>query len=214
MALPLVPPPVTSPSQSAAWITLAHLLRPQGRKGEVLAELLTDFPERFDGGRRVFLASPGFAGGETEARAIAVLSHWLPVGRNHGRVVLTLQGVESISAAEELAGLDVLVPERERVELEDDAEYISDLLGCAVFDGDEWVGEVTGVDFAMTSDGARRLAEAAPLLTVRTAGGDEILIPYVKAFLVSVQPGERRIAMRLPEGLLELNRTAGSEPVE
>lgn len=205
---------IQSPGQPAAWITLAHLLRPQGRKGEVLAELLTDFPERFEGGQRVFLAQPGFAGGEAEARAITVLRHWLPVGRNHGRVVLTLEGVESISAAEELAGLDVLVPETERVELEDDAEYISDLVGCAVFDGDERVGEVTGVDFALTPDGARRLPEAAPLLTVATAGGEEVLIPYVKAFLVSVMSAERRIEMRLPEGLVELNRTAGSEPRE
>ncbi len=193
------------------WVTLAILLRPQGRKGEVLAELLTDFPERFDEDARVFLAQPGFAGSEAEARAMSVVSHWLPVGRNHGRVVLTFAGVDSISAAEELAGLEVLVPESERVTLEEDAEYVSDLVGCAVFDGSQRVGEVTGVEFAMTPDGARRLAEAAPLLTVETAEGDEVLIPYVKTFLVALDPERKRIEMALPEGLVELNRVGPKE---
>ena len=195
-----------------AWVTLALLLRPQGRKGEVLAELLTDFPERFGEDARVFLARPGFAGSEHEARAMTVVSHWLPVGRNHGRVVLTFSGVESISAAEELAGFEVLVPESERVELEDDAEYVSDLVGCEVFDGAQRVGEVTGVEFAMSPDGARRLAEAAPLLTVETAEGDEVLIPYVKTFLVTLDSERKRMEMALPEGLVELNRVRRDEP--
>ena len=198
--------------EPTSWVTLALLLRPQGRKGEVLAELLTDFPQRFGEDARVFLARPGFAGSEHEARAMTVVGHWLPVGRNHGRVVLSFAGVESISAAEELAGLEVLVPESERVELEEDAEYVSDLVGCAVFDGGQRVGEVTGVEFAMTPDGARRLTEAAPLLTVETAEGDEVLIPYVKSFLVRLDPERKRIEMALPEGLVKLNRVRRNEP--
>ncbi len=200
-----------APAIEPSWITLAALIRPQGRKGEVLAELLTDFPERFGGDARVFLAKPQFAGTMAEARAMTVLGHWLPVGRNHGRVVLSFAGVDSISAAEELAGLEVMVPESERVELQEDAEYVSDLVGCAVFDGDKHVGEVTGVEFAMTPDGARRLAEAAPLLTVETAEGAEVLIPYVKTFLVALDPERKRIAMTLPEGLVELNRAGPKE---
>ena len=201
-----------APAFEPSWITLAVLIRTQGRKGEVLAELLTDFPERFSGEARVFLAKPQFAGTVAEARAMTVLGHWLPVGRNHGRVVLSFAGVESISAAEELAGLEVIVPAAERVELDEDAEYVSDLVGCAVFDGDKRVGELTGVEFAMTPDGARRLAEAAPLLTVETAEGDEVLIPYVKTFLVALDPERKRIVMDLPEGLVELNRVRRDEP--
>jgi 16S rRNA processing protein RimM len=190
-----------------AWITLAHLLRPQGRKGELLAELLTDFPERFSERTRVFLAMPGFSGPPSAAREIAVTNHWLPVGRNHGRIVLTLEGIDSISKAEELEGLDVLVPAQERIELEDDAEYIDDLIGCTVLDGDQPVGTVTGVEFPTTSDGARRLAEAAPLLTVEGPSGEEILIPYVQSFLISLDVAAKRIQMTLPDGLLDLNRT-------
>src|SRR5258706_11358811 len=86
------------------WIVLAHLLRPQGRKGEVLAELLTDFPERFEGQSRVFLAAPGFEGEESEARSAEVVGFWLPVGRNEGRVVLQFAGIDTISDAESIAG--------------------------------------------------------------------------------------------------------------
>jgi 16S rRNA processing protein RimM len=199
---------MSEPSASSFdWTTLAHLLRPQGRKGEVLAELLTDFPDRFDGGARMFLAKPGFSGPQETAREIAVVSHWLPVGRNHGRIVLTLAGIDSIEKAEELAGLDVLVPADERVELDDDTEYVSDLVDCAVYDGDALVGTVTGVEFPTTADGARRLTDAAPLLTVETEAGDEVLIPYVQTFLVAVSTESRRIDMKLPEGLVDLNRS-------
>jgi 16S rRNA processing protein RimM len=193
--------------ERAEWTVLAHLLRPQGRKGELLAELLTDFPERFEDRSNVFLARPDFSGPEAQARAIEVTNHWLPVGRNHGRIVLALAGIDSIEKAERLAGLDVIIPAAQRVELEDDAEYISELTGCIVFDGATEVGTVTGVEFPTTPDGNRRLEDAAPLLTVETSTGDEILIPYVQAFIIALRPAEKRIDMQLPSGLIELNRT-------
>jgi 16S rRNA processing protein RimM len=190
----------------ASWIVLAHVLRPQGRKGELLAELLTDFPERFDEKRRVFLASPNFAGEEAQARAIEVVSFWLPVGKNEGRIVLQFAGIDSITAAEGIAGLDVIVPYEERLPLDDESEYISDLIGCTVYDGSNVVGVIDDVQFPSTPDGARRLAEAAPLLAVLSPDGDEILIPFAKAFLVGVNVKEKRVDMTLPEGLVEVNR--------
>lgn len=194
-----------------AWIVLAHLLRPQGRKGEVLAELFTDFPERFEDQKRVFLAAPGFAGDEAEARLSEVAAYWLPVGKNEGRVVLHFAGIDTISDAEAIAGLDVLVPREERVPLDDDSVYISELIGCTVYDGALSVGIVEDVQFAMTADGGRRLEDAAPLLAVRSREGDEVLVPFAKAFLVAVNPAAKRIDMTLPQGLIEVNRPmAGS----
>ncbi len=190
-----------------AWIVLAHLLRPQGRKGEVLAELFTDFPERFESQRRVFLAAPGFSGKEAEARQAEVVAFWLPVGKNEGRVVLQFAGVDTISNAETIAGLEVLVPHEERLPLDDESVYISELIGCTVYDGTRAVGVVEDVQFAMTADGGRRLDDAAPLLAVTSAEGDEILIPFAKAFLVSVDTETKRIEMTLPEGLIEVNRS-------
>jgi 16S rRNA processing protein RimM len=194
-----------------AWIVLAHLLRPQGRKGEVLAELFTDFPERFDDQKRVFLAAPGFSGNEAEARAAEVVAFWLPVGKNEGRVVLQFAGIDTISDAELVAGQDVLVPHEERLALDDGSVYISELIGCTVYDGSLPVGVVEDVQFAMTADGGRRLEDAAPLLSVKSPEGDEVLIPFAKAFLVWVDTEAKRIEMTLPAGLIEVNRTAGGD---
>jgi 16S rRNA processing protein RimM len=189
-----------------AWIVLAHLLRPQGRKGELLAELLTDFPERFKERTRVFLAAPGFDGEESAAQAAEILGFWLPVGKNEGRVVLQFAGIESITEAEAIAGREVLVRREERAPLDDESVYISELVGCTVYDGTVAVGVVADVQFATTADGTRRLEDAAPLLAVTSPEGDEILIPFAKAFLVAVDTAGRRIEMRLPVGLIEVNR--------
>jgi 16S rRNA processing protein RimM len=193
-----------------SWIVLAHLLRPQGRKGEVLAELLTDFPERFEDHGRVFLARPGFDGDRSQARTVEVEAFWLPVGRNQGRVVLKFAGVESISDAETIAGQDVIVPGEERLPLDDESVYISELVGCAVYDGPRRIGVIEDVQFAMTADGARRIDDVAPLLAVLSDDGDEVLIPFAKAFLISVDTEAKRIEMSLPEGLVEINRAAAS----
>jgi 16S rRNA processing protein RimM len=172
----------------------------------VLAELFTDFPERFKEHARVFLAPSGFEGEESEARAAEVVAFWLPVGKNEGRIVVKLAGVDTISDAEAVAGLDVLVPREERLPLEDDSVYISELIGCTVYDRATAIGVVEDVQFATTADGARRLTDAAPLLAVESPAGNEILIPFVKAFLVTVNTESKRIEMNLPEGLVEINR--------
>ena len=177
----------------------------------MLAELLTDFPERFDEQKRVFLAPANFSGVEADARVAEVSTYWLPVGKNQGRIVLHFAGISSINDAEVLAGLEVVVPSTERMELDDDTNYITDLIGCVVFDlaapsEPVLIGTVTDVHFATTPDGNRRLEEAAPLLAVETVEGDEVLIPFAKAFLVSLDAEGKRIEMSLPPGLLEVNR--------
>ncbi len=191
--------------QTPAWTPLAHLLRPQGRKGELLADLFTDLTDHFQQHPRVFLAAPGFNGPASSARAADITGFWLPTGKNLGRVVLALAGVDSISQAELLAGLDVLIPASERLELEPGAEYVDDLLGCQVFDGPSLVGTLDSIQFSTASDG-RRLPGMPPLLTVVTTMGDEVLIPYVQSFVLSVDTASRRIDMTLPTGLLDLNR--------
>ncbi len=212
------------------WIVLARILRPQGRKGEVLADLFTDFPQRFQTQPRVWLAPPGFVdsaiadspsaqqhignisavqplavAATPSARPANVASHWLPVGRNAVRIVLRFVGVDTIQQAEQLAGFEVLVPLAERMPLEDGAAYISDLIGCTVYDRGQPIGTVSGVQFPTTPDGARRLEDAAPLLVLATPSGDEILVPFARAFLIALDPAAKSIRMALPDGLAELN---------
>jgi len=224
-------------ASASQWIVLARILRPQGRKGEVLADLFTDFPERFRRQPRVWLAPQGFAdspaadqiaGDPTptdpasdiptpitpiaSARVAEVASHWLPVGRNAGRIVLHFTGIDSIEQATHLAGYEVLVPLAERTPLDDDAAYISDLIGCTVYDRGQPIGTVAGIQFPTTPDGARRLDDAAPLLVLTSPSGDELLVPFARAFLVELDPAAKSIRMALPEGLAELNLQPNNPP--
>ncbi len=201
---------------SSQWIVLAQVLRPQGRRGEVLADLFTDFPERFAQHPQVWLAPAGFADRAEQAAPVAdskatpqpaqVAAHWLPVGKNAGRIVLHFAGTDTIEQAEQLAGREVIVPAADRVPLEDGSSYISDLIGCTLYDRGQPLGIVESVEFPTTPDGLRRLEDAAPLLAVTSPEGDEILIPYANAFLRSLDTSAKSIHMDLPEGLAEINR--------
>lgn len=181
------------------WTVLAHLLRPQGRKGELLAELLTDFPERFADRQGIALRKP-----DGSTQPVIVVSHWLPLGKNAGRIVLKFEHIDSINDAERLNGLDVVIPTEDRVALEDDATYIADLLDCTLVEGEHLIGTVEDVHFPVNAAGAR-IEEAAPLLVVLSPAGEEILIPYAKAWILKLDIPNKRVEMRLPEGLLEIN---------
>jgi len=180
------------------WVLIAHIVRPQGRRGEVLADIFTDFPEHFAQRKRLFLRSP--AGGQVDAmREVKVESHWL----HKGRVVLKFSQVDSMSEAEELRGFDVVIPREERMPLAGDAVYVSDLLGVRVIDvsrgGSTDAGEITDVE----PEGA-----GPAMLVIRTPAGDELLIPFVRAYLRKVDLEGKRLEMDLPEGLLAVQASS------
>jgi 16S rRNA processing protein RimM len=115
-------------------------------------------------------------------------------------VVLKFAGVDSISDAELLVGSELQVPRSERAQLEGGAEYISDLIGCMLFDR----GRETGLTEVGVVRDVRFGAGEAPLLVV-TAGKSEFEIPYAQEFLERVDLKGKRIEMMLPEGLLQVN---------
>lgn len=185
------------------WVWLARLRRSQGRKGELYAEILTDFPERFAERKRLWLLeekSSSRSGTQPSAlpRQVVLANHWL----HKGGIVLHFSGVNSISEAEQLAGLIVAIPQEERAELAENEAYIGDLMGCAVIDVARpepvVIGEIQSVD---------RTAGPVPLLVVRGSGAkrDEILIPFAKSYLRSMDIAARRVEMALPVGLVNLN---------
>ncbi len=174
----------------AAWAIVARLVRPQGRHGEILADLLTDFPERFAERKRLYLVASETS--QTPGREMTLERHW----PHKGRVVLKFSGIDSISDAESLRDLLVAIPASERARLAEDAVYISDLIGCEIVDvtsGPMSVGKVTDVD------------REAGLLIIQPTPGDEILIPFAKEYLVDIDLPGKRINMRLPVGLLDIN---------
>jgi 16S rRNA processing protein RimM len=196
-------------SPDTAWAALAHLLRPQGRRGELLADLLTDLdPEmQFGPGRPVFLGPASAVSPAPGAEPTLIESFFLPTGKNAGRLVLKLTAANSISEAELLAGQKLMVPASEMPALDEDTFYVSDLVCCTLIDGDIPVGRVVDVEFAMSPDGKTRLPEAAPLLAIQPehdpGSAGPRLIPFVRAWLQSVDLPGKRITMALPPGLLE-----------
>lgn len=191
------------PDPAPGWVLVAKLIRPQGRKGEIVAEILTDFPERFRERPRLFLTPPARIG--TAARQVVVENFWFL----RSRLILKIQGIDSINGAEALRGYEVAIPAADRAPLEEGSFYISDLVGCRVFDlnraGAE-IGEVSDVD---------RGSSSTELLVVRRPGNrgpePDVLIPFVRDYLVRIDTAERRIEMRLPEGLLDINSPISEE---
>jgi 16S rRNA processing protein RimM len=290
---------VTTPPSHAAWIWLARIRRPQGRKGEVFADILTDFPQKFAERRRLWLIAaepeepaamspeqgPGLrkpgslvsghdfshagkankmgwasqAAGEpgshrpcnkgttlfgpqqadskdtgfspclaeppterptlgfsaassvpppsaskkemgfspcAEPREVELLHHWL----HKGGIVLHFAGVDSITAAEALAGLIVAIPASERAQLAEGELHIADLIGCKLIDVSTHppneIGIIENVD---------RSAGPVPLLLVQGASG-QVLIPFAETFLRNIDLENTRVEMSLPPGLLDLNQ--------
>src|ERR1044072_6520493 len=114
-------------------IIIARAVKPRGLKGEIVAELLTDFPDRFEDIEERMLVSPSGAG-----RTKRLEDFWL----QNDRVVLKVPGYDDVDAANELVGFEFAVPESERVPLPTDHYYDWELEGCTVKVGAESIGQV------------------------------------------------------------------------
>lgn len=181
------------------YITLARVLKTQGRRGEVAVEVHSDVPDRFVEGMRLFALDE-----EGKRRQLQVEELW----PHKGHLILKFAGIDSISDAETLQGCELQVPQAERAELEPGWTYISDLTGCVVFDGDREIGRIERVEFG---------AGEAPLLIVSQGLGDESRtnpgskhaqpyeIPFAEAYLAGVDLAAKQVRMRLPEGMLAIN---------
>jgi len=116
--------------------------------------------------------------------------------RQHGRLILKLAGVDTISQVERLVGAELGVPEEQLPPAEEGLFYTFQLKGCQVVTaGGKALGTVTEV---LDSGGTHILK----------VDGDEgeILIPFAQSYLRKVDLGQRRIEVDLPEGLADLNK--------
>ncbi len=168
------------------------MVKPQGRHGEVAADILTEFPERFAERKRVFALDE--SGGRRELR---IESFW----PHKQRIVLKFEGIDSISDAEALAACEIQIPLAERAELEQGSEYVGDLIGCTVVAGGNEIGMVAEVQFG---------AGEAPLLVIRE-NKRELLIPLAAAYIRRMDVAGKRIELELPEGMLDLDAPLSRE---
>lgn len=185
------------------------MVKTQGRRGEIASEVLSDVPDRFFVGMKL-LALSGDSRGRKEhgypestdrrdiRRELEVEELW----PHKGLLVLKFAGIDSISEAELLVGSELQVPLGQRSILPAGWNYVSDLTGCEVFDGEKKIGRVQEVNFG---------AGEAPLLIVRKTANEVFEIPFADAYIDSVEIEKKLLCLNLPEGLLDVNAPLTAE---
>jgi 16S rRNA processing protein RimM len=167
-------------------VAVACAVRTRGLRGELVAELLTDFPERFEGLENLIAVAPD--GARTDVK---LEEHWF----QGNRIILKFAGFDSIEAASALIGYEFAVPERERVELEEDEFYDWELAGCRV--------ETIGGDEIGTVCEVLRTGGVEVLVAVNAETAREHLIPLAEEICVEIDIEGKLIRIDPPEGLLE-----------
>lgn len=169
------------------WVARTH-----GIRGQVVVNAETDFPgERFQPGAELFLRR---VGGQVETITLT------SVRFHRDRPIIGIRGVDDMNAAEALAGAEIRVPVGQLKALPAGTYYRHDLVGCLVeTENGVTVGEVVSVEGSLT--GSR--------LVVQTVRG-EALIPLATEICTTIDPADRRIVIKPPDGLLDLNLDPGS----
>lgn len=165
-------------------VAVARVAKPRGIKGEVIADILTDFPDRFDQ-----LTSVTAVLSDASRRELTIEEYWF----QSNRIVLKFAGVDAVEAAEVLRNAEICVGEDEAVDLERDEYFDWDLVGCSVVTvGGEELGKVSEL-----------MRPGGPELLVVKGGPKEYLIPFAEAICVEVDIVNKSIKVDPPEGLLD-----------
>jgi 16S rRNA processing protein RimM len=177
------------------FITIAKVVKTQGRIGEVATELFTDFPEKFAERKKLFALLP-----DDMRRELELEDSW----SHKDHMVLKFTGVDSISDAENLIGSEIQIRKQDRATLEEDAVWISDLIGSVVTDSGKELGKIKDVQFGFGE---------APMLIVG-AGNKELMVPFAEEFIANQDLEAKRLDMKLPEGLLDVDAPLTREEKE
>ena len=167
-------------------IVVARVARTRGLRGEVVADLLTDFPGRFEALEDVIAVAP-----DGSRRSLQIEEHWFQAKR----IIFKFAGYDSIDEARELAGFQIAVPASDRVELSKDQFYEWELAGCRV---ETIAGKRVGVVREVMRTGG------VEILVVAGDAEVEFLIPMAEEICVEIDVSRKLVRIDPPEGLLEL----------
>ncbi len=167
-------------------VFVARAVKVRGLKGEIVAELLTDFPERFANIKELIALSP--SGDQT---VVKISDYWF----QKDRIVLSFDGIDDVDAAKTLVGYKFAVPESDRVPLPKDHFYDWELEGCSVQTvGGNKIGKVREI---MRTGGVE-------VLVIADENAKEYLVPMADSIIVRIDTPRKSIVIDPPEGLLEL----------
>lgn len=163
-------------------VAIARVIKPKGLKGEVVAELLTDFPSRFENLESVLING---------ARETSLDIEMFRFEKD--RIVLKFGSIDSIEHAEQLRGAEICVNESDVVELEEGEYFDWELSGCIV---ESVKGDNLGV--------VKELFRAGENINLVVTGAEkDHMIPFVKAICTEVDIANKKILVDVPDGLLE-----------
>ena len=174
-----------APDAQTSFITIARIARTRGNRGEVLADLYTDFPDRFNLLSEVWLVP------DDGHRQRLTLEHsW----EHKGRRVLKFAGVDTISSAETYVGCWVEIPAVQAMPLPDGTYFDHDLVGCSIQD-------IRGKQIGVVAE-VLHFAGSSQLVVKHL--DRELLIPAVESICVRISIEEKQILIDPPEGLMDL----------
>lgn len=195
---------------------VARVLRPRGNKGEVAAELFTDFPQRFDSLSEVYLRKAG-----AEPQAVGLIKFW--ADHNHPEFgVFHFAGSSNISEAEKWRGYDVLLPFEQRLQLPAGKYFVTDLIGCSVWEIPDDAAKLAS-PVRVAEQAPRMIGKVkdvyvpegrlpgTPVLQVHSRSA-EILVPLAADICTRIDVAGRRIEVKLPEGLRDVNSEPSAGP--
>ena len=164
-------------------VAIARIARPRGVRGELVAEVLTHFPERFDDLTEATAVLP-----DGSRRELKIENAWF----QNDRIVMKFAGIDSIEAGDELRDADICVPESDAVELEEGEFFDWQLEGCtAVTVSGDTLGTV------------KELFRTGGTEVLVIEGEREYLVPFAESICTDVDIENKRIVIDPPEGLLE-----------
>ena len=166
-------------------VAIARIAKTRGLRGETVADVLTDFPDRFEDLKTVYaVRADGSSREELEIESFRF---------QNNRILLKFSGVDSIEAAENFRGAEICIPESEAVELEEGEFFDWELEDCRVetVEGEE-IGRVKEI---MRTGGTEVLVVAGV--------EKEYLIPFAEAICTEVDIENKLIKIDAPEGLLD-----------
>ena len=172
------------PAETNDLVAVARVVRTRGLKGEVVAEILTDFPERFEALEQV--TGVRESGEQVD---LTVEAFWF----QNGRVILKFAGFDNVDTAEALRNLEICIAETDAIQLEEDEFYDWELAGC----------RVETVDGTVIGEVAELMRTGGTELLVVRAESKEYLIPFAEAICVDVDTENKLIRIDPPEGLLD-----------
>ena len=166
-------------------VSIAKIVKPQGNKGEVAADFLTDFPQRFKDLKKVFLEKDGQNSLPFTIDSFRFLKQ---------RIIIKFSGVNEIRAAERLRNCDIKISKKEIVTLPPNSYYQYDLIDCVVKD-------VKGCSFGIVTD---ILEVAGKFLLSIQRSQKEILVPFAREIVLEVNLSKKELICNIPKGLDEL----------